>query len=134
MSAQENAKNWKGRACAALAKFYAVKAEQEEFETKLEAAREECRKAGISFRYSHSEPDMPSASAALICPCGTVVPLDWDNERVPRTAGVLHCAACREKAATAAREDAIAEGRPDPAAPTPKAAPITATKPEEIPF
>lgn len=131
---QENLKNWKGRACTALAKFYAVKAEQEEFESKLEAAREECRKAGITFRYSESDPDMPNATEALGCPCGTVVPLDWDNTKLPRQDGVLYCAACREKSAKAAREDAIASGLPDPALKTaPK--PVTPPAPaEEIPF
>lgn len=124
-------KNWKAGAYAALAEYYKVEAEREGFEERLEKARRNAERAGVSFRYGSPTVHNDTAYA---CNCGAVITYDY-GATIPAT---HTCAECREKAATAAREDAIAEGRPDPAAPIPKpgAAPSTPPAPptDDIPF
>lgn len=113
MSAQEQVKGWKAAAYAALSKYYAIEAERATFEERLALARVEAEKVGVSFEYN--TPRVESADAALRCPCGTVIPLGYDEQRLARgTDGVLHCAPCREKTAAAVAADAKEEGRTPP--------------------
>ena len=116
-------KNWKAGAYAALAEYYKVEAEREGFEERLEKARRNAERAGVSFRYG--SPTLHN-DTAYACNCGAVITYDY-GATIPTT----HvCGECREKASEAARQDAALEGRPGAAKPTPAAAP----HPEDIPF
>jgi hypothetical protein len=114
-------KNWKAGAYAALAEYYKVEAEREGYEARVEKARRDCERAGVTFRYGG--PSVESSDAAYACNCGAIVTY-YFGAKLPET----HvCAECREKSSAAAAEDAALEGRPGAAKPTPPPA-------EETPF
>lgn len=110
--------NWKPAAYTAIAEYYKVKAEQAAYEERLEKARRDCVRAGVVFRYG-DDPDVRHVNAAYACNCGAVITYEY-SAKIPAT----HvCEECAQKSATATREDAIASGLPDPAAPAPVAPP-----------
>jgi len=111
-------KGWKPKAFEALAKYFTLLEERASYESRIEEAQRVCERAGVRFRYGG--PEVPSSEAAYACPCGTVIPNDYDTMAfLTKNPGAqLHCDACREKASTAAKEDAKLE----------------ATSAEEIPF
>lgn len=115
MSTQPKAQGWKPKAYASIAKYYALLEEEASFKQRLEETQLECEKLGVDFRYGGPQ---VNGEDALICPCGTIVALSYENDRAPRVDGVLHCAPCREKSREAAKQDAKEEARvlpPQPA-------------------
>ena len=136
---QADAKNWKTAAYAAVAGHYKLLEEKESWEERIAASRAECARLGVSFGWD-DEPAVANTSRALVCPCGTIIPLDYDNERAPRTDGVLHCKACREKTRAAVEADAAEEAlrakieKPGDAAPAPVPSPSMKPAVEDIPF
>lgn len=106
--AQPALKNWKGKAYAAIAKYYEVEAEREAFEAKLEAAKQEAIRAGVEFRYGN--PDVRGIDA-VACACGAVVPLDYSERLGSR---VFTCDACTEKTRAAVEQDEAEEALPPP--------------------
>jgi hypothetical protein len=64
-------KNWKAGAFAALAEYYKVEAERAAFEERLEQAKQNCIKAGVTWRYGG--PEVDRSDSAYACNCGAVV-------------------------------------------------------------
>jgi hypothetical protein len=110
---QKPLKGWQAAAHGALAKYYTVLAERETYEVRLEAAKAEAERAGVSFRFG--EPKVDAGEEALRCPCGAVVVLDYYRRADRDSKATIHCQPCRDKSAEAAAQDAELEGTPLPA-------------------
>lgn len=105
-------KNWKAAAFQALADYYKVEAERQSFEERLEKARADAERAGVSWRYG--SPSVEHAHEAYACACGAVVVRNY-GDPVPQ-----HCATCIEKTRAAVEADAKLEGREPPPGPPAK--------------
>jgi hypothetical protein len=136
---QENAKGWKPKAYAAISKFYKVLEERATFEERLDEARAACVRAGVEFSSYRDNSPTVTTDDAVVCPCGSIVPLDYEARRLPRGPdGVLHCAACREKTQQVQRDDAASAAvatteKPSTLAPPSPVAPV-GPRHEDVPF
>lgn len=133
MSAQQPLKNWKAAAFAAISKYYTVESEKASYEERLEQAKRECERAGVSFRYG--SPNVDHVQDAFSCPCGAVVVFDYGQARP--TSPPFHCRHCIEKTQAAVEQDQNEEAvraRVEKPSEVPLPAPAPKPAVEDIPF